>query len=385
MRAVGWQLHGESAEIARSVARAWRGPGRERDLTVLALKATLAAVVAWSLAAWLLRNTLALMAPWVAVLLVQTTVYRSVARAAQQTVAILVGTVLATAGGMLLGDPVPAMALVLPLALLIGNWQRFGDQGIAGATSALFTLAGGEWSVEIATDRVLAALLGAAVGVTVNALVLPPVYLRSAHESICGVVAECREILTTIADGVAGDWGLDDAVGWQGRVRRLPGRLRAVRSAIEWGEESARLNPDRRRQNRLTRLKPSYEETLHTLEHVADHLQGLTRTLVEAADREADSPMPGAEVIRRYAAFLREAAGALGAYGATVTGDDPQEARQDLERRLRQVEAAHGDLQKRLLERAASATPDTAALEQVGSLLAEARRLTQRLRPDVNP
>ncbi|SPE62166.1 putative membrane protein [Streptomyces netropsis] len=375
--AAGGKVCAEAAGVARSVRRAWRGPGRERDLVVLACKATLAAVLAWSVAAWLLRNTLALMAPWVALVLVRTTVYRSVAWAVQQTLAIALGTVVATAGAMVLGRPVAAMLLVLPVMLLIGNWQHFGEQGIAGATSALFTLAGGEWSVSIAADRVLAAFLGAGVGVVVNALVLPPVYLRSVHEAAGGVVRECCAVLEAVADGLQGPWRYEQAVRWQERARRLPGLLRGLRSAVERAEESTRLNPEHRR--RAQPSGPPGEETLRTLEDVADHLQGLTRVLAEAA---ADSPaarcVRHTDVTRPYADFLHGVSRALAVYGRTVTGEDTGEARRELERTLRQVEAAHEDLRARLAGRPVLGP---AAMELSGSLLAEARRLTRRLCP----
>ncbi|MEU2516605.1 FUSC family protein [Streptomyces syringium] len=377
----GGKLCAEAAGVARSVRRAWQGPGRERDLVVLALKATLAAVLAWSVAAWLLRNTLALMAPWVALVLVRTTVYRSVAWALQQTLAIALGTVVATAGAMALGRPVAAMLLVLPVMLLIGNWQHFGEQGIAGATSALFTLAGGQWSAGIAADRVLAAFLGAGVGVAVNALVLPPVYLRSVHEAAGGVVRECCAILEAVADGLRGPWRHDQAVRWQERARRLPGLLRALRSAVEWAEESTRLNPEHRRRAAPTGPGPGCgEETLRTLEDVADHLQGLTRTLAEAAavDFEAASPVRHTDVTRPYADFLQGVGQALAVYGRTVTGEDTPQTRRELERTLRQVELAHEDLRARLAGRPALGP---AAMELSGSLLAEARRLTRRLCP----
>ncbi|MGI5532605.1 FUSC family protein [Streptomyces syringium] len=378
--AAGGKVCAEAAGVARSVRRAWQGPGRERDLVVLALKATLAAVLAWSVAAWLLRNTLALMAPWVALVLVRTTVYRSVAWAAQQTLAIALGTVVATAGAMALGRPVAAMLLVLPVMLLIGNWQHFGEQGIAGATSALFTLAGGEWSVSIAADRVLAAFLGAGVGVAVNALLLPPVYLRSVHEAAGGVVRECCAVLEAVADGLQGPWQYGQAVRWQERARRLPGLLRGLRSAVEWAEESTRLNPEhRRRAQRAAGSGPLGEETLRTLEDVADHLQGLTRVLAEAAaDSSAARCVRHTGITRPYADFLHGVGQALAAYGRTVTGEDTGEARRELERTLRQVEAAHEDLRARLAGRPVLGP---AAMELSGSLLAEARRLTRRLCP----
>ncbi|MYW15082.1 hypothetical protein GT039_05630, partial [Streptomyces sp. SID2955] len=115
---------------AHAARRAWTEPGRERDLAVQALKAALAAWVAWAVAGWWLQAPVAFVAPWVAVVLVESTVYRSVAHGLQQLAAIAAGTVAATAVGLVLHSTVAAMAVVLPLAMLLGQWRRLGSQGI---------------------------------------------------------------------------------------------------------------------------------------------------------------------------------------------------------------------------------------------------------------
>ncbi|GDY58514.1 hypothetical protein SVIO_091370 [Streptomyces violaceusniger] len=70
-------VRAEARGIVDAVVRAWRGPGRERDLLVQSLKAAGAATLAWAVSGWWLKDPVALMAPWVAVVLVQATVYRS--------------------------------------------------------------------------------------------------------------------------------------------------------------------------------------------------------------------------------------------------------------------------------------------------------------------
>ncbi|MFD0392503.1 aromatic acid exporter family protein [Streptomyces nogalater] len=94
-----------------------------------AVKAALAAWVAWAVAGWWLKAPVAFVAPWVAVVLVESTVYRSIAHGLQQLAAIAAGTIAATAVGLLLPSEVAAMAVVLPLAMLLGQWRRLGSQG----------------------------------------------------------------------------------------------------------------------------------------------------------------------------------------------------------------------------------------------------------------
>ncbi|WP_410538212.1 FUSC family protein [Streptomyces sp. KL2] len=371
-------VRAEAAWGARSLRRALQGPGRERDAVVQSLKAALAAVLAWLAAAWLLPDAFALMAPWVAVVLVQSTVYRSVWQGLQQTMAITVGTVLAAALVIPLGHPVLVMVLVLPVTTLLGNWPRFGTQGIYASTAALFTLVPGEATLDSALSRVLAALLGTAVGVGVNALVLPPVHLRSARDAVDSAVREAREIVTEVAEGLDEPWEYDRIRTWYDRACRLPRLIRGVESSIGWSRESLRLNPESRRRAEAARLAAVYEETLPTLEDVAERLVALTRTLLEAADESDEVPRPGHEVTRPYAGFLRQVAAALDAYGRTVTGDDPGTARRELREAVGEVRAEQDRLRAEL-PRNAAAVPEGLAV--LGPLLAEARRLATTLLP----
>ncbi len=363
--------------MARSARRAWSGPGRERDLLVQSLKAALAAVLAWLLSSWLLPDTLALMAPWVAVVLVQATVYRSMAQGVRQLAAIALGTVLGTAALALSGHPLAAMAAVLPLTILIGNWHRFGDQGIYGATSALFTVtASQEATAVVAGERVAAALLGAGVAVAVNALLRPPAYLRDTRKAVRNVVDEAAEALEDIADGLGEPLEYDRARGWYDRARRLPRLIGDVRSSVAWTRESVWFNPERRKRAEAARLAPWYDETLHTLDHVGGHLAALTAMLLDAADEERPSPRPDAGVTEPYAVFLRQVVAVLRAYGRAVAEEDGGRR----ERELNEAAAAVGETHDRLrgeLPRWATGSPESVAF--FGSLLRHAGDLTDRL------
>ncbi|MFJ1666307.1 aromatic acid exporter family protein [Streptomyces bottropensis] len=63
---------------------------------------------------WWLKAPMAFVAPWVAVVLVESTVYRSIAYGLQQLAALAVGTVAATAAALVLDSTTATMALVLP-------------------------------------------------------------------------------------------------------------------------------------------------------------------------------------------------------------------------------------------------------------------------------
>ncbi|WP_336320364.1 FUSC family protein [Streptomyces lavendofoliae] len=284
----GW----EAAAVGGSVRRALTGPGPERDLAVQAVKAAGAAILAWAVAGWWWQAPLALMAPWTAVALVQSTVYRSVRTGAQQVVLIAAGTVLAAAAaGLTGGNTMAAMAIVLPVTALLGNYSRFEGQGVYASTTALFVLVYGSFSGFDILHRLLETLLGAVIGIGVNALVLPPVHLRHAHESLCRLPREGAELLRSMAEEMERGYERRQAQEWHARARRLPQRLADLRNARMWTRESLRLNPGRR----IRRPGPELPSTQWDAawERVADHLTTLTGMLAEAAgDRPRLRPPP---------------------------------------------------------------------------------------------
>ncbi|NGO71656.1 aromatic acid exporter family protein [Streptomyces boncukensis] len=379
MRSVAGAVRAEAETVARAVLRACRGPSQERDLLVQSLKAALAALIAWVVARLWVDAALALMAPWVAVVLVQSTVYQSLAHGMRQSVAIALGTVLATAAALSLGHTEGAIALVLPVTLLLSNWPRFGAQGVYGTTAALFTLASGAVSVRDAGVRVALALLGAVIGIAVNAVVLPPVYLRSTREAVQAVLREVEEILGDVTDGLDEPLDYQRALAWYERAQRLSHLVRSARSAIEWSRESRLLHLRHRKRAEVARLAPAYDATLYTLEQVTAHVSDLTRTFLEAVDEDDTSPWPDPGVTGPYAEFLGQVRGALGAYRRVLTGGDASAAREELHRRMRRVERTHDELSSEL-PRWTSGDPE--ALAVFGSLLMDARRITARLLAD---
>ncbi|MEI5528172.1 aromatic acid exporter family protein [Streptomyces brasiliscabiei] len=373
----------DGAEAAgATVRRAWAGPGRERDLAAQAGKAALAAWVAWAVAGWWLAAPMAFVAPWVAVVLVESTVFRSLAHGLQQLGAITGGTVVATGVALLLDDTMVTMALVLPAVLLLGQWRRLGSQGVYAATGALFVLTGGQVTVAASAARVAEAVFGAAVGIAVNALIRPPVYLRDARAALEDAAREACEILDAVADGLAtGDWDGRTAGRWHERALHLGRLVDQARSAIGWSRESMRVNPRGRRARALSPPDEGYADALVVLDHVAVHTSGVTRTVGESLADGERAARPSAGITRAYADFLRDTAYAIGLYSRTrfaPAGPDDPAARE-----LREVAGGlHGtlDVFRRRLPEAVADDPD--ALVVYGTLLAQAHRLADQLARD---
>ncbi|MGX1563538.1 FUSC family protein [Streptomyces sp. NPDC055506] len=359
---------------------AWNGPGRERDLVVQSLKAAAAAVLAWLVGGVWMGDPLALMAPWTALVLVQATVYSSLVQGARQFGAICVGTVLASAAQALTGDTTGALALSVPVLMLLANWSRFGDQGIYAATTALFTLTAGSVSVSSVGHRVGQAALGAVIGLAVNALVLPPVHLRDVRENLAALAREAGDVLRTVAADLSeGEWDAQTAAGWLSASSRLENRLEALRSARRWSRESLRLTYGPLRA--LHRVPhggalPPVEED-ERFARVTGHVTALTQALSVSVDDNRTPAPPGGPALCAYARLL-ELIGEACHTEADSLLEGSVRPRPD-EETVEAMGALHQELQEKLRRHAGEGAAHTAVL---GTLLLQAENLWAETVPD---
>ncbi|MGH4031159.1 FUSC family protein [Actinomycetota bacterium Odt1-20B] len=297
-------LAAEAGAVARSARRAVTSTGSERTTTVQALKAAGAALIAWALAGWWWDAPMAILAPWTAVVLVHHTVYRSLRSAGQQFLVVAAGTLVAAAAAALTHDVMAAMAIAMPATVLIGAYGRFGDQGWYGPTAALFTLTYGSFTPPQILHRLAETLLGAVIGVLVNALVLPPVHTASARRLHGQVRADCAALLHDVADGIEHGYDETEAEDWHGRALRLGSTVSELRRARRHAHESRRLNPGRRMRRSPTAPPPA---DAVPWQRVADHLATILRSLAETARETPRFAAPTGRALATLAVLLRSA------------------------------------------------------------------------------
>ncbi|MET7457139.1 aromatic acid exporter family protein [Streptomyces sp. NPDC005574] len=371
----------EAQTVGRAALAVGRGPGRERDLVVQSLKAAGAALLAWFVASDLLGDPMALMAPWAALVLVQATVYSSLRQAAQQVTAICAGTLLASGAQALTGETLGALALSVPVLMLLANWRHFGDQGIYMATTAVFTLASGTVGSSAVGHRVGLAALGAVIGIAVNALVLPPVHLRDVRENLAGLARESGDLLHTLAAGLRDDdWDAQRAADWSHASARLEDRLDALRSARRWSREGLRLTSKPLRALARAPLSAPSEEEDERWSRVTGHIRALTRTLAVTADQGRSPAPPGRAQLRAYAGLLELIGDACQAEGRRLLGG-PAEGRPD-GRAEDTARETHRRLQEGLREHARQ---DASRAVVLGTLLLQAENLWSEAVPEPQP
>ncbi|MEU2332437.1 aromatic acid exporter family protein [Streptomyces sp. NPDC013172] len=358
---------GELRAVGRSVRRSVTERGPERETAVQSLKAAAAGVLAWALAGWWWHAPFALLAPWTALFLVQDTVYRSLVSALQQFAVVVLGTLLAALAGIVTGDTLAALALALPATVLLGTYARFGAQGLYAPTAALFVIAYGTYGPMDIVHRLLETALGATVGLSVNALVLPPVHDRRVRRLRHQLAAESARLLTDAADRLAERETADEPDDWDDRARWLGDVLTDLRAARRWSDESLRLNPLRRLRHHPDREPadsppPAVADTAWY--DITDRLLALMRSLLDVETHPGAIPP---DALDPLLAFLRGAARAVGPRGEQGP-DDGEPTGLDAARR------AHRELDERLASPGVLDPEQASLLSASGHLLAALER-----------
>jgi hypothetical protein len=283
---------------ARRLLAAAREPAVVGD-AVQILKCVVAATAAWWLSIAVLHSDQPFLAPWTALLTVHATVYRSLARGVQTTVATVVGVGLSFLVGTFLGVEVWTFALAVLVGMLVSRLPWLRDEGIAVATTAIFVLGSGFGAqAPLLVDRLLEVGFGVAVGVLTNLLILPPLHDRQAALYVDAINRRMGGILVRIGEELEDSWDTDRADAWVAETVAADDQLDSAWRSVRFAHESARLNPRRRvppargrrgwREQHLEGGREvGYDEILGRIGEGISHLRHLARTLRESTYAES--------------------------------------------------------------------------------------------------
>ena len=114
-----------------------------------------------------------LLAPLSALLVTQLTLYSVVRSGVARVVAVVVGVIVAAIFGSLVGLTWWSLGIAIAVALLIGQLLRLGDHIVEVPVTAMFVMAVQVSDQTASIDRIMSTILGAAVGLLMNALIPP--------------------------------------------------------------------------------------------------------------------------------------------------------------------------------------------------------------------
>lgn len=359
------------ARAARSARLALIHGGPERNAFLLLCKAALATVLAWEFAVRVLHSPTPFYAPMAALLVVDRTMVRSLWASVQLIAAVVLGMSVAWAVGSVAGVNWWSIGPVIFFALLLGRWSRLGDHGLQVPAMVLLSLLTvGGTSVSFTYLTILETLIGGAIGVITNAVVLAPLHLRRSREQVVAMAHQVHELLHEMSQGLRADWDADLARHWYRVGGEISLHVPYVIQEISTGHESTRLNP--RHNARPVRVDwEGYESTVEALHRAQWQITGIARILVDAADDRARQPVPSPHFLARYADVLDALADIVTDFGV---GDDVARAR--LDRQVAQAEEILAELREQVR---VAPQEDPQAWPVYGSLISDAERAVREL------
>lgn len=238
------RLHVPSRREAREWLREkWHDPVAWTEVIQLA-KVTVAVVGSWVLAREVFELPQPFLAPWAALLVVHSTVYRTFSRGMMQVAATVLGVFLAWAAGNLMGVDPMAIGVMTLAGLLIGEFKWLRDELTTIAATALIVLTTGVAGKEhVLVGRLLDTAIGIGVGFVVNAIMWPPLRDLSAARAIDTASTRVGRLLRRIAAELRDGCGEEQADAWVDETRQIDDEIDTAWALLRQARESSRLNP----------------------------------------------------------------------------------------------------------------------------------------------
>lgn len=243
-------------------------------------KSAAATIAAWLIAGWVFPAQLPVFAAIAALLVVQPSVNQSLSKALERSIGVIAGVLIAVVLGLLLGSSSWVVLIAIVVAMLVA-WLARTSPGTGNqiAISAMLVLALGSSSPEYAFARIVETLIGVAIGIVVNALIVPPVLVAPARRDLGLFGKELAASLDRLADALSSPQTAERRQELMLEVRLLRPMKDAAEASIAAGEESLTLNP-RRSTHRaelrdmrmlLDRLSPIVTQTIGMTRAYFDH------------------------------------------------------------------------------------------------------------------
>lgn len=305
-----------------SMSAALRSAKRPPFLQVA--KSAAATIVAWLLAGWLVPGQPPVFAAIAALLVVQPSINQSLTKGLERTVGVVVGVVVASALSVLFGNATWVVMVAVAAALLLVWLLRMTPgTGNQVGISAMLVLALGDATAGYAVDRVVETLIGAAVGLVVNVVIVPPVGTAQAERAIAAVGAELAASMDRLVAATEEPRSPAELSALLAQARGVRPLIDDAERAIADAEDSLTLNP--RARGHRDRLAQS-RAILDRFGPIATQVIGMTRAFTDRYDVSlADEPTMRAiaDQLHRAAHDIRLATDRAGAADPAAVAEPP--------------------------------------------------------------
>lgn len=290
--------------------------GQRDPVVVQGVRSTLAAVLAYVVALQVVPNPTPLLAPLTALLVVQVTVFATLTTGFRRVVSVVAGVMVAVGFSALVGLSWWSLGIIIAASLVFGHLLRVEEFVAEVAISGMLVLGVRNVHGE-ALDRILETLIGASVGMVLNVVLAPPVWVQPASAAVENLAAKMRALLLKIGAELEQQASHQHAWDWLHEARRLDNEIGRVDEDLTRAEESTRFNP-RVRGGEQARI--ILRSGLDTLEICAVVLRTLCRSLADLAQtREAGEGVYGGELPSLLRALLTHLAAAVHGFARLIT------------------------------------------------------------------
>lgn len=351
------------------------------------IQAIVAQLRAWGMGERVIKTAVAVMLAWVlgslipgglehpyfaplaALLSFQVTIAESLRSAAQRISAIVAGVILALGISQLLGVSVWSVGLITFLGLVVGVRLGFASQGVTQvAISGLIVLfIGGADNLNYAGYRIIESVVGAVVGVGINALVVPPSYLPATKAALHHLVDALADQLEALGQAIRKGLSPELAQSSLESARALQKPLDASRTAVQRAITNLKYHPLRRSQEAEVER---YQAFMTMLEHNVIQVRSISRTVYESSrGNDAIGWAKPSDVTLAYATLLACLAQQLRNAPAfdSALNQQAKERFEASRREIEQLVVARGDALSSL------------TWMHLGALLASAERMSNEL------
>ncbi|MFF2271782.1 aromatic acid exporter family protein [Agromyces sp. NPDC058136] len=265
-------------------------------------KAAVATIAAWLIAGWLIPAQLPVFAAIAALLVVQPSVNQSFGKAIERSIGVILGVLIASGISLVFGQNTWIILVAIVVAMLVA-WSLKMTPGTSNqvAISAMLVLALGSSSPAYAFDRIIETLIGAAIGIVVNTLIVPPVAVAPARRDLTLLAGELAASLDRLASALEKPQSPAQLQQLMLEARLMRPMRDAADAAISTGEESLTLNP--RRSAHRTDLG-EMRALLDRLSPIVTQVIGMTRAFFD----HYDDALAAEPTVRAIAEQLRRAA-----------------------------------------------------------------------------
>jgi hypothetical protein len=308
--------------------------------------------------------------------------YETVTNGLERVASVLAGVLVAIGVANVVGLTWWSLGAVVAASLLLGRLLRLGPHLLEVPISAMLVLAVGG-AEDVALGRVYETLIGAGVGVAVNAVIAPPLYIQPAGDALAELAERMARFMRELAAELRSGWSRAAADRRLAEARALGAEVFRADRNLARAEESARLNP---RGRRVREAQPRLRTALAALEVCQVSLRNVCRALLDRTyfvPPEEEATAYSEEIRAALADVLEAAANAVEAVVPVMSPEGPADgARQQVEAHLAELHRRRDRLSSLLL---VDPRADPAAWEHYGALLAAIDRLRTEVESAVRP